>query len=126
MIVRAQKIYISLFCYYFQTLEKDICNLKICNSSISELQATTIFCNIADQLTGTGDAGLMLHDIVLPTIVTMFTVVLSIAACILLLIIKRQWETLPGYHHHQHQQVRAAPHLSPDGRPGSHNANLQL
>ena len=69
--------------------------------------ATTIFCNIADQLTGTGDAGLMLHDIVLPTIVTMFTVILSIAACILLLIIKRQWETLPEYRHHQHQQVTA-------------------
>ena len=67
--------------------------------------ATTIFCNIADQLTGAGDAGLLLHDIVLPTIVTMFTVILSIAACILLLIIKRQWETLPEYQHHQHQQV---------------------
>lgn len=86
--------------------------------------ATTIFCNIADQLTGAGDAGLMLHDIVLPTIVTMFTVVLSIAACILLLIIKRQWESLPEYHHHQHQQVTSA--HNPDVRPGAHNANLQL
>ena len=34
----ARKIYISLFCYYFQTLEKDICNLKTYNSSILELQ----------------------------------------------------------------------------------------
>ena len=67
--------------------------------------ATKIFCTIADQLTGPGEAGLMLHDIVLPTIVTMFTVILSIAACILLLIIKKQWETLPEYR----QQVTAGP-----------------
>ena len=79
--------------------------------------ATKIFCNIADQLTGAGDAGLLLHDIVLPTIVTMFTVILSIAACILLLIIKRQWETLPEYRHHQHQQVTLGPNLNPD--PGT-------
>ena len=51
----------------------------------------------------------MLHDVILPTVVTMFTVILSIAACILLLIIKRQWETLPEYRHHQHQQVTAVP-----------------
>ena len=90
--------------------------------------ATKIFCNIADQLTGAGDAGLLLHDIVLPTIVTMFTVILSIAACILLLIIKRQWETLPEYRHHQHQQVTLGPNLNPDPDPGtgSHNGNLQL
>ena len=43
----------------------------------------------------------VLHDIVLPTIVTMFTVVLSVAACILLIIIKRQWETVPEYHSQQ-------------------------
>ena len=45
----------------------------------------------------------MLHDVILPTVVTMFTVILSIAACILLLIIKRQWETYPEFQ--QHQQV---------------------
>ena len=39
----------------------------------------------------------MLHDVILPTVVTMFTVILSIAACILLLIIKRQWETYPEF-----------------------------
>ena len=65
------------------------------------LEFATIFWPIADHLTGAGEAELALHDIVLPTIVTMFTVILSIAACILLLIIKRQWETLPEYRHHQ-------------------------
>ena len=44
----------------------------------------------------------MLHDVILPTVVTMFTVILSIAACILLLIIKKQWDTYPEF---QHQQV---------------------
>ena len=39
----------------------------------------------------------VLHEIVLPTIVTMFTVILSVAACILLIIIKRQWENVPEY-----------------------------
>ena len=45
----------------------------------------------------------LLHDVILPTVVTMFTVILSIAACILLLIIRRQWETIPAaaYRHHQ-------------------------
>ena len=39
----------------------------------------------------------LLHDVILPTVVTMFTVILSIAACILLLIIKRQWESYPEF-----------------------------
>ena len=41
---------------------------------------------------------------ILPTIVTMFTVILSVAACILLLIIKKQWESYPDYNN---QQVRS-------------------
>ena len=43
----------------------------------------------------------MLHDVILPTVVTMFTVILSIAACILLLIIKKQWDNFPPEFHHQ-------------------------
>ena len=52
-----------------------------------------------DLLTGVSDdAGkFYVHDVLLPTIVTMFTVILSIAACVLLLIIKKQWETYPSY-----------------------------
>ena len=65
----------------------------------------------------------MLHDVILPTVVTMFTVILSIAACILLLIIKRQWETYPEFD--QHQQVREITARMPLKRPLSVKRNFK-
>ena len=123
MIVGARKIYISIFCLLLlPNIGKR--HLQPENLQLIDLRfATTIFCNIADQLTGTGDAGLMLHDIVLPTIVTMFTVILSIAACILLLIIKRQWETYPEFD--QQQQVREITAKMPLKRPLSVKRNFK-
>ena len=58
-----------------------------------------------------GGAGLWLQDIVLPVTITIFTVVISFAACILLLFIKRHLDTpVQGPRHPQLQDQ--ASHLS--------------